>query len=333
MTNSFLNVRPRRNRKSPWVRDLLAQTQISPSDLILPIFVIEGKGQKQEIKSLPDVYRYSIDLAVERAKESWGLGIKAIMLFAVIDGSKKDELGSEALNKDNLTNRAIREIKNKVPGIGIIADVALDPYTSHGHDGVIKNGVVDNDASVEILCQQALIQAQSGADANAPSDMMDFRIGKIREFLDKNDCQDNLLISYAAKYASSFYGPFRNALDSLGSGNIAADVPGDKKTYQMDFRNSDEAMREIALDVEQGADIIIIKPGSAYLDIVSRAKSRFDIPLISYQVSGEYSMLKYAAQNGAFKFEDALYESLVAFKRAGCSAIITYGAIEMLSSL
>jgi len=331
MTNSFLRTRLRRNRKAPWVRDLLAEVQILPSDLILPIFVVEGKGQKQEIKALPDVCRYSTDLAVQRAKEAWDLGIKAIMLFAVIDVDKKDDVGSEALNKDNLTNRAIREIKDKVPGIGVIADVALDPYTSHGHDGIITNGVVDNDASVDILCKQALIQAQSGADANAPSDMMDFRVGRIREYLDKNSQQDNILISYAAKYASSFYGPFRNALLVPDSGTrYSNQVPEDKKTYQMDFRNSDEAMREIELDVAEGADMIIVKPGGAYLDVVRRAKDRFNIPLVSYQVSGEYAMLKYAAQNDAFKFEDALYESLIAFKRSGCSAVITYGAIEVL---
>jgi len=331
--NEFLNIRPLRNRKSAWVRDLVSENTLLPSDLILPIFVVEGKNQQQEITALPDVYRYSIDLAVLRAKEAWKLGIKAIMLFAVIDGNKKDALGSEALNKDNLTNRAIREIKNKVPEIGIIADVALDPYTNHGHDGIInKMGEVDNDATVEILCQQALIQAESGADANAPSDMMDGRIGRIREFLEKNQQKNNILISYAAKYSSNFYGPFRNALNSLGSSKISANVPKDKKTYQMDFRNSDEALREIALDIKEGADMVIIKPGTCYLDIVAKAKSKFNIPLISYQVSGEYAMLKYGALNGAFKFEDALYENLIAFKRAGCSAIITYSAIELLSS-
>ncbi|MBL6665141.1 MAG: porphobilinogen synthase [Rickettsiales bacterium] len=333
MTNNFLFTRPRRNRQASWVRELVAETQILPSDLILPIFVIEGKNQKQEITALPDVYRYSIDLAVARVQEAWNLGIKAIMLFAVIDESKKDDIGSEALIRDNLTNRAIREIKNKVSEIGIIADVALDPYTSHGHDGIIKNGKIDNDATIDILCQQALIQAESGADANAPSDMMDGRIGKIREYLDQHDYQDNALISYAAKYSSHLYGPFRNAMNSLGRKEIADNIPKDKKSYQMDFRNINEAMREIELDVNEGADMAIIKPGSFYLDVIRSARDRFNIPFIAYQVSGEYAMLKFAASNGVFNFEDAFYESLVSFKRAGCSGVITYGAIELLNFL
>lgn len=328
----ILNNRLRRNRQAPWVRDLVAEVSILPEDLILPIFVVEGKNEKQAIDSLPDVYRYSIDLAIKEVKQAWDLGIKAVMLFPVIDDSKKDDVGSEALNSQNLVNRAIKEIKNKVPGIGVIADVALDPYTSHGHDGVIVNAKVDNDKTIEILCQQALLQAQSGADANAPSDMMDFRIGKIRQYLEDNGQPDNILISYSAKYASHLYGPFRNAMNSLGSKDIVADVPGDKKTYQMDFRNINEAMREIEQDVREGADMVIVKPGSFYLDVVRQAKNQFNIPLISYQVSGEYAMLKYAAVNGAFKFEDALYESLIAFKRAGCSGIITYGAVEFLKN-
>lgn len=330
MTNNFLFNRLRRKRQAPWVRDLVAEVSILPEDLILPIFVVEGQNEKQAIDSLPDVYRYSIDLAVKEIKQAWSLGIKAVMLFPVIEESKKDDVGSEALNKDNLTNRAIRTIKDFVPDIGIIADVALDPYTSHGHDGVIIDGKVDNDKTVEILCQQALLQAQNGADANAPSDMMDFRIGKIRQYLEENGQKDNILISYSAKYASHLYGPFRSAMNSLGSKDIVADVPGDKKTYQMDFRNIDEAMREIEQDVQEGADMVIVKPGSFYLDVVRQAKNKFNIPLISYQVSGEYAMLKYAALNGAFKFEDALYESLISFKRAGCSGIITYGAVEFL---
>jgi len=330
----FPNSRLRRNRQNAEIRDMLAQSTIQSKDLILPIFICAGKNQQQEITALPDVYRYSIDLAVKKIKEAAKLGIKAVMLFTKIDDKLKDAKASEATNKNNLTCKAISEIKAKCPEILIIADVALDPYTNHGHDGLInKKGEVDNDATIEILCQQALVQAQAGADANAPSDMMDGRIGAIRQFLDKNNYQNNLLISYSAKYASNLYGPFRNALGSLGSKKILKNVPVDKKTYQMDFCNSNEAMLEIAQDIKEGADMIIVKPASFYLDVVNMAKQNFNIPIITYQVSGEYAMLKYGAKNGVFDFDKMLYENVVACKRAGANSIITYGAIELAQFL
>ncbi len=325
---AFPQNRLRRNRQSSWIRDISAQNTISAKDLILPIFLIEGKNVEEKISKLSGVSRLSIDLAAEKAKEAANLGIPAIMLFPAIAQNLKDESGNEALNKNNLICRAIAEIKNKVPEIGIITDIALDPYTSHGHDGILnKNGQILNDETSEILCQQALIQAQAGCDIIAPSDMMDGRIAKIRKALDQNNFIDIGIISYAAKYASNFYGPFRDAVGS------AQKLKSDKKTYQMDFRNSDEAMREIAYDINEGADMIIVKPGMPYLDIVFRAQENFAIPIISYQVSGEYAMLKMAAENDAFDFNSALIESLTAFKRAGASAIITYGAIAAALNL
>jgi len=330
MTNfSFPKTRLRRNRKSPWIRELTAQTTLSPSDLILPFFVIEGKNKEEKIAHLPDVSRFSIDLIVKKAKEAAKLGIPALMLFPVVDQKLKNVNGKEALNSKNLICRAIKEIKNAVPEIGIITDVALDPYTSHGHDGIVNaNGEIENDATIEILCAQALIQAEAGCDMVAPSDMMDGRIGVIRDALDDQGFIDVGMISYAAKYASNFYGPFRSA---VGSG--ANLKKSDKKTYQMDFRNADEAMREIELDVAEGADMIIIKPGMPYLDVVTRASEKFSLPIISYQVSGEYAMLKFAAKAGALDFDAALYESLIAFKRAGASAVISYAALEMAKFL
>ncbi len=320
----FPVTRLRRNRQSQWIRDLSAQNSLLPSDLILPLFVIEGKNKEEQIKQLPDVSRFSIDLAVKKAKEAKALGIPALMLFPATEQKLKNAHGSEALNSKNLICRAIREIKNKVPEIGVITDVALDPYTSHGHDGVLnKAGDVDNDSTVEILCQQALVQAEAGCDMVAPSDMMDGRIGIIRDSLDSNGFIQTGIISYAAKYASNFYGPFRDAVGS------AQKLKSDKKTYQMDFRNSDEAMREIAMDLDEGADMIIVKPGMPYLDIVARAAQNFAAPILSYQVSGEYAMMKLAAKNGSCDFDAILLESLMSFKRAGASAVITYGAIEV----
>jgi len=325
---SFPNNRLRRNRQTRWIRNIAAQNKLTPSDLILPLFVIEGKNKEEKIGKLPDVSRLSIDLAVKKAKEAAKLGIPAIMLFPSVDQKLKDAFGKEALNPKNLICRTIKEIKDKVPEIAVITDVALDPYTTHGHDGILdKNGYVANDKTSKILCQQALVQAQAGCDIVSPSDMMDGRIGQIRKVLDDNNFINIGLMSYAAKYASNFYGPFRDAVGS------AVKLKSDKKTYQMDFRNSDEAMREIAYDINEGADMIIIKPGMPYLDIVNRAKENFAVPIISYQVSGEYAMLKIAAQNGAFDFELALMESLTSFKRAGASAIITYGAIDAAKRL
>lgn len=333
MTNfsvgSFPKTRLRRNRKAAWVRELTAQNTFLPRDLILPLFVIEGKNKEEKISSLPDVSRFSIDGIVKKAKEAHKLGIPALMLFPVIDQKLKNSNGKEAMNSKNLMCRTIAEIKNAVPEIGVITDVALDPYTSHGHDGIVnEKGQIENDATIEILCEQALVQAAAGCDVIAPSDMMDGRIGIIRDALDDQGFIDVSLMSYAAKYASSFYGPFRDAVGSAS--NLKK---SDKKTYQMDFRNSDEAMREIALDVEEGADMIIVKPGMPYLDIVSKAAQNFALPIISYQVSGEYAMLKFAAKSGALDFDKAFLESLMAFKRAGASAVISYGAIEAAKKL
>ena len=329
LCENFPKTRLRRNRKSPWIRNLTAQNALLPSDLILPLFVIEGKNTQEKIAQLPDVFRLSIDLIIKKAKEAQSLGITALMLFPAVDKKLKDANAKEAINAKNLICRTIAEIKNAVPEIGIITDVALDPYTSHGHDGIIdQNGNVKNDETVEILCAQALVQAQAGADLIAPSDMMDGRIGRVRSALDAAGFVDVGIVSYAAKYASSFYGPFRHAVGSAS--NIKK---SDKKTYQMDFRNSNEALREIALDVVEGADMIIIKPGMPYLDVVSRAAQNFLLPIISYQVSGEYAMLKFAAQNGAFDFDAVFFESLMAFKRAGTSAVISYGAIEAAKNL
>ncbi len=337
MTNfsvgNFPNIRLRRNRKAAWVRELTAQNAFSPRDLILPLFVIEGKNKEEKISSLPHVSRFSIDGIIKKAKEAQKLGIPALMLFPVIDQKLKNSNGKEAMNSKNLMCRTIAEIKNAVPEIGVITDVALDPYTSHGHDGIVnEKGQIENDATIEILCQQASVQAEAGCDVIAPSDMMDGRIGIIRDALDDQGFSDVSLMSYAAKYASSFYGPFR---DAVGSASNLKKSQGnkDKKTYQMDFRNSDEALREIALDVQEGADMIIIKPGMPYLDIVSRASQNFHLPIISYQVSGEYAMLKFAAQSGALDFDAAFLESLTAFKRAGASAVISYGAIEAAKKL
>ena len=321
----FPLTRLRRNRNSEAMRDLVAQTALCPSNLILPIFVIEGKNCKEKINNLPDVFRLSIDLAVEISKEVWSLGIKAIMLFPVVEQKLKTANGEESCNKNNLMCRAIREIKNAVPQILIIADVALDPYTSHGHDGLIdEKEYVKNDATIEILCKQALVQAQAGCDIIAPSDMMDGRIKKIRQALDAEGFDNVSLMAYSAKYASNFYGPFREA---VGSNNNLK--KSDKKNYQMDFHNSDEAMREIALDVKEGADSVIIKPAMSYLDIIKSASQNFSLPIFAYQVSGEYAMLKFLAQNSATNFDDLYYESLIAIKRAGAYGIITYGAIDI----
>ncbi len=333
MTNfsvgKFPATRLRRNRQAPWIRNLTAQTILTPHDLILPMFVIEGKKKEEKVASLPDVSRFSIDGIVKKAKEAQKLGIPALMLFPVIDQKLKDNGGKEAKNSKNLMCRTIKAIKDAVPEIGVITDVALDPYTSHGHDGIVnKQGEIENDATIEILCQQALAQAAAGCDIVSPSDMMDGRISVIRDALDDQGFINVGLTSYAAKYASSFYGPFR---DAVGSANNLKKA--DKKTYQMDFRNSDEAMREIQMDVEEGADMIIVKPGMPYLDIVSRASQNFKLPIISYQVSGEYAMLKHAAKQGAFDFDTAFLESLTCFKRAGASAVISYGAIEAAKKL
>lgn len=327
MTQNFANfpdTRLRRNRRTQWLRDLVAENSISVNDLIMPFFVIDGSNKREKINSMPGIYRLSIDLLLEEIKKCHRLGIKAIMLFACIDQKLKDDFGSESHNENNLICRAIKAIKSQNIDIGIICDVALDPFTSHGQDGLIsKDGEVLNDETNEILCKQVLAQAKAGCDIISPSDMMDGRVGVIRKYLDKNGFQNVAIMSYSAKYASNFYGPFRDAVDSKNN------LKGDKKSYQMDFRNQSEALREIALDITEGADMIIIKPGIAYLDIVSKAKEQFNVPIISYQVSGEYSMLKLAAQKKLINFHEGLLESLIAFKRAGASAIISYGAMEI----
>ncbi len=320
-----MQTRLRRNRKAPWMRDLIAETALRPQDLILPIFVIEGKNITQKITHLPGVNRLSIDLVVKQAKIARDLGIPALMLFPVIEQKLKTADGDEAFNAKNLMCRAVREIKKHVPEIGVICDVALDPYTSHGHDGVLsEGGYVLNDETVELLCKQAVLQAQAGCDIIAPSDMMDGRVLAIRAALDVAGFVDVAIMSYAAKYASNFYGPFRHAVGSVGNLKNS-----DKKTYQMDFRNGREALREIEQDVFEGADMLIIKPALPYLDIMKEASQNFNLPLIAYQVSGEYAMLKFAAMQGSFDFDAAMIESLIACKRAGASAIISYAAIEV----
>ena len=318
--SNYPHARSRRLRSSHWIRDIVSEHQINTSDLIWPVFVIEGQNTKEDIESMPGVYRYSIDLLVEEAKKASDIGIQAIGIFPSVASDKKTEDGAEASNPDNLICRALSTLKKAVPHVGLIADVALDPYTTHGHDGVLKAGQIDNDETLPHLAQQALIQAQAGADVIAPSDMMDGRIKQIRETLESNRMNNTLILSYAAKYASGFYGPFR---DAVGSGHA---LKGDKKTYQMNPANSDEALREVAMDIREGADMIMIKPGLPYLDITYRIKDTFAAPTFAYHVSGEYAMLKAAAHNKWLDYETCLMETLVGFKRAGCDGILTYGA-------
>ena len=303
-----------------WSRRLIQENDLSPNDFILPIFLIEGKNKKQSIKSMPGVYRYSIDRLSQIVDKAIKKGIPMVALFPKTPNILKDELGSESLNENNLVCRAILEIKKKYKNkIGIMCDVALDPYTSHGHDGLIRSSKILNDETIEVLINQSLLQAEMGCDVLAPSDMMDGRIGKIRKALDRNKYQDVQILSYGAKYASSFYGPFR---DAVGSNSL---LKGDKKTYQMDFRNSNEALREIALDIKEGADMVMVKPGMPYLDIIKSIKDKFKLPVLAYQVSGEYSLIETAISKKLIN-KDAVYESLVAFKRAGANAIVSYYA-------
>ena len=313
-------LRLRRNRKESWTRKLLQENTLSSNDFILPIFLTEGSNKKQKIISMPNVYRYSINRLSQIVDKAIKLGIPMIALFPRTQNSRKDNLGTESLNENNLVCRAIQEVKKKYKNqIGIMCDVALDPYTSHGHDGLIKSNTILNDETIEILINQSLLQAEMGCDVLAPSDMMDGRIGKIRKALDQNKFQNVQILSYAAKYASSFYGPFRDAVGSKGS------LKGDKKTYQMDFRNSDEALREVALDIKEGADMVMVKPGMPYLDIIKSIKEKFKIPVFAYQVSGEYSLIEGSIAKKLIN-KDAVYESLVAFKRAGANAIVSYYA-------
>ncbi|MCX5480323.1 porphobilinogen synthase [Kaistia geumhonensis] len=312
--------RMRRNRRADWTRRLVRETVLTVDDLIWPIFLVDGDGVRQPVPSMPGVERYSVDQAVIEAEKAAALGIPAIALFPFTEPTLRDLSGSESLNPDNLVCRACRAIKAAVPEIGLITDVALDPYTSHGHDGVMDGHVILNDESVALLVRQALNQAAAGADVIAPSDMMDGRVGAIRDSLDTAGFDDVQIMAYSAKYASAFYGPFR---DAIGTSKT---LVGDKRTYQMDFANSDEALREVELDIAEGADMIMVKPGLPYLDIVRRVKDNFAMPTFAYQVSGEYAMIRAAEQNGWIDGERAMVESLWAFKRAGADGILTYFA-------
>ena len=327
ITGKYPSLRLRRSRKYNWSRKLVQENNLSCSDLIYPIFLIEGKNKKQAIKSMPEVYRYSIDQLGMIINNVIKHKIPMVALFPSTPINKKDKFGAEALNKNNLVCKAISFIKKRFKNnIGIMSDVALDPYTTHGHDGLLKNGYVINDETVNALLEQALIQAQMGCDVIAPSDMMDGRVGKIRKYLDKNKYYDVQILSYAVKYASNFYGPFRDAVGSKKS------LKSDKKNYQMDFANSNESLREVALDIKEGADMIMVKPGLPYLDVIQKVKENFKIPVLAYQVSGEYSLIKNAINNKLIN-EEAIIESLMCFKRAGASAVVSYFALEIAKKL
>ncbi len=312
--------RPRRNRRAEWARRMVRETVLTTDDLIWPLFLTDGKDTRIPVASMPGVERLSVDEAVRAAERAAKLAIPCIALFQHTNPASRDAHGSEALNPDNLVCRAIRAIKKEVPEIGLLCDVALDPFTSHGHDGLLRDGVILNDETVAVLVQQALVQAEAGCDIIAPSDMMDGRVGAIRAALDKADFIDVSIMAYSAKYASAFYGPFR---DAIGSN---ATLTGDKRTYQMDPANSDEALREAELDIAEGADMLMVKPGLPYLDVLRRIKDAFGMPTFAYQVSGEYAMIAAAAQNGWIDGDKAMMESLIAFKRAGADGVLTYFA-------
>jgi porphobilinogen synthase len=326
-TNTHIHIspiaRPRRLRVSPWIRNMVSEHRVTVNDLIWPVFIQEGNNLRTPIASMPGVERFSIDLLTLAVKEARDLGIPAIALFPATPANLKTQDGEEAFNPENLVCRTIRAIKSAVPDIGIICDVALDPYTSHGQDGLVRNGVVVNDETVEVLCKQSVVQARAGCDVIAPSDMMDGRVGAIRKALDNAGFSHVAILSYAAKYASAFYGPFR---DAVGSANNLG--KSDKKTYQMDPSNSSEALREVALDIAEGADMVMVKPGMPYLDVVARVKDAFKVPTFAYQVSGEYAMLCAAAANGWLDREKVILESLLSFKRAGADGVLTYFAVE-----
>ena len=323
---SYPKTRLRRLRKQKWLRNLISENNISPNDLILPIFVREGKNKIESIKTMPGVKRYSVDKLPSILKKVKSLKIPMVALFPYTPNNKKNKQGSEALNPNNLICRSLRLIKNRFPDIGVMCDVALDPYTSHGHDGLLVNNEIDNDETIKILVKQAILQAKCGCDVIAPSDMMDGRIGLIRKALDKEKFTDVSILSYAVKYASSFYGPFRDAVGSKSK------LKKDKKTYQMDYRNSLDSFREVGFDLTEGADMIMVKPGMIYLDIISKIKENFKIPVIAYQVSGEYGAIKFAIKNKVLN-EESIIESLMAFKRAGACAIVTYFAIEIAKKI
>jgi porphobilinogen synthase len=328
MTHSpYPHLRLRRNRKAPWVRALVAENSLQVSDLIWPLFVTGGTKVTEPVKSMPGVSRHSVDMIVAQAEAAARLGIPLLAIFPNTDQAERSEDGGEATNPDNLTCRAVRAIKKAVPDIGIMCDVALDPYTSHGHDGLIRNGVIANDETIQVLVRQAIIQAEAGCDVIAPSDMMDGRVGAIRAALENKGFQDTQIMAYSAKYASGFYGPFRDAVGA------AKTLKGDKRTYQMDSANSDEALREVALDIAEGADMVMVKPGMPYLDIVHRVKAEFGIPTFVYQVSGEYSMIKAATMNGWLDEVTVVHEALLAFKRAGANGVLTYFALDVARRL
>jgi len=316
----FPATRLRRNRTDAWTRRLVAENRLSVDDLIWPVFVIEGSGTVSDVGSMPGVVRVTLDRLLAHVEPAVKLGIPAVALFPATASEKKNADGSEACNPENLICQASRRLKQEFPGLGLIGDVALDPYTDHGHDGVLRDGYVANDATVEILMRQALNQAEAGIDIIAPSDMMDGRVGAIRAALDENGLIHTRIMAYSAKYASAFYGPFREALGSSVS------LKGDKKTYQMDPANSDEALREVALDIAEGADMVMVKPGMPYLDIVRRVVERFGVPTFAYQVSGEYAMLMHAIRAGALDHDRVIMESLMCFKRAGCAGVLSYFA-------
>jgi len=323
---SYPNVRLRRNRKTEWSRRLVSENKLSTNDLIWPIFIREGKNIKEPVKTMPGIYRYTLDKIERLVERAIHKKIPMIALFPNTPISKKDTKGSEALNKNNLVCKALKLIKKSYDEIGLMCDVALDPYTTHGHDGILRNNFVDNDETVKILIKQSLLQAKMGCDVIAPSDMMDGRIGSIRKALDKNGFKQVQLLSYAVKYASNFYGPFREA---VGSKKL---LKSNKKDYQMDYSNSKEALREVALDISEGADFVMVKPGMPYLDIIKLVKDNFKIPVFAYQVSGEYSLIKNGIINKILN-EDAIYESLMSFKRAGASAVVTYFADQIADKL
>ena len=323
----FPSTRLRRIRMKEFSRRLVSENNLSVNDLIWPLFVCEGNNIADKINSMPGVFRYSIDNILKELEIAVKLKIPAIALFPQIDSGMKDEKGSEATNENNLICRTIKSIKKNFPDLGVICDVALDPYTNHGHDGLVVNNIVDNDTTLEVLEKQALVQAVAGCDIIAPSDMMDGRVARIRNILDENKFQNTLILSYAAKYASKFYGPFRDAISS--SGNLKG---GSKSTYQMDMANSNEALREVALDIQEGADMVMVKPGMPYLDIIQRIKSKFNIPTFAYQVSGEYAMIKGAINNNWLDSQ-VIKESLLSFKRAGADGILTYFAKEIAEDL
>jgi len=326
IAGKFPNIRLRRVRNSPWIRRLISENNLSVNDLILPIFVRDGKNKIEPIKSMPGISRYSVDKLNVIMKKAKKYKIPMVAIFPYTPKNKKDNFGTEALNENNLICKSLKFIKKRYSGIGVMCDVALDPYTSHGHDGILVNKKIDNDKTIKILVKQALLQAEMGCDVIAPSDMMDGRVGAIRKALDKRNFKNVSILSYAAKYASSFYGPFRDAVGSK------INLKSDKKTYQMDYRNSNEAFREIGLDVKEGADMVMVKPGLPYLDIIKSIKDNFKIPVFAYQVSGEYSLIKKGIKDKLIN-DDAILESLIAFKRAGASAIVTYFALEIAGKI